>query len=210
MKIGIIGSGEVAKTLAIGLSKNHEVMISSRHIDKLESFRTTYPNIFIGLFKDSAQFGEVIINALPGDASLNVLSSLANLLKDKVLIDLANPLDFSKDSFELFVANTDSLGESIQRILPKTYVVKTLNSVTAKLMVNPSLIDNPHDIFICGNNDLAKEHVKDILINDFGWKIIHDLGDIKGSRAMEQLMHVWLKLWSNIGHTTFNFHIEIK
>ena len=210
MKIGIIGAGDVAKTLAVGISKNHHVKISSREPSKNEDFMSKYPAIEVVTFGKAAQFGELIIHALPGNVSINVLKTIKHELENKVMIDLANPLDFSKDSFELFIANNDSLGEQIQKLLPKTKVVKALNTVTAKLMINPSSIKNPHDIFICGNDKDAKEIVKAILTNDFGWQTIHDLGDIQGSRAMEQLMHLWLKLWSNIGHTMFNFHIEIK
>jgi 8-hydroxy-5-deazaflavin:NADPH oxidoreductase len=210
MKIGIIGAGDVSKTLAVGLSKNHEVKISSRNPDKIKEFMNLYPKVEVTTFNEVSKYGELIINALPGNVSLNVLESIKSNLENKVMIDLANPLDFSKDSFELFVANNDSLGEQIQRLLPNTYVVKALNTVTAKLMVDPSSIKNPHDIFICGNLDNAKQTVKNILINDLGWKTIHDLGDIQGSRSMEQLMHLWLKLWGNIGHTLFNFHIEVK
>lgn len=210
MKIGIIGAGDVAKTLAVGLSRNHEVKISSRNPDKKEEFTHLYPYIEVVTFNEVSQYGELLINALPGNICLDVLKAIKANLENKIMIDLANPLDFSKDSFELFIANTDSLGEQIQRLLPNTYVVKTLNTVTAKLMVNPSSIENPYDLFICGNLDNAKQTVKNILINDLGWKTIHDLGDIQGSRSMEQLMHLWLKLWGNIGHTLFNFHIEVK
>jgi 8-hydroxy-5-deazaflavin:NADPH oxidoreductase len=210
MKIGIIGAGDVAKTLAVGLSKNHEVKISSRNPDKNKEFMNLYPKVEVATFNEVSIYGELIINALPGNVSLNVLETIKPNLENKVMIDLANPLDFSKDSFELFVANNDSLGEQIQRLLPNTYVVKALNTVTAKLMVNPSSIKNPHDIFICGNHEDAKKTVRKILEDDFGWETIHDLGDIQGSRAMEQLMHIWLKLWGNIGHTMFNFHIEVK
>lgn len=210
MKIGIIGAGDVSKTLAVGLSKNHEVMISSRNIEKSKEFMLSNPLLKISSYKDAALFGDYVINALPGHACIEVLSNIKAELNHKTLIDLANPLEFSKDSFELFVANSDSLGEQIQRILPDTFVVKTLNTVTAKLMVNPKLLNQPHDIFICSNHEDAKQKVVDLLKNEFGWKIIHDLGNIQGSRAMEQLMHLWLKLWANIDNTLFNFHIETK
>ena len=207
MKIGIIGSGDVALNLAIGLSKRHQVMISSRNPSKLQAFVEENPKISIGYFQNAAQFGEIIINALSGHASLEVLNTLHKDMNDKILIDVSNPLDFSKEVFQLSIANVTSLGEEIQKKHPHVKVIKTLNMVTAKLMTNPSLIKDPHDMFICGNDDSAKNQVKAILTQDFGWKIIHDLGDITGARAMEQLLPLWIKLWGNIGHTLFNFHI---
>jgi 8-hydroxy-5-deazaflavin:NADPH oxidoreductase len=210
MHIGIIGASDVAQTLAIGLKKHHQIYISSRQPDKYQDFKHAHPEVHIRTFQEAAAFGDIVINAVAGASTIETLSKLKNELKNKILIDVANPLDFSKPSFELFIANSDSLGEHVQRILPDTYVVKALNSVSASLMIQPSLLDHPHDLFICGNDKHAKDTVIQILKNDFGWQIIHDLGNIEGSRAMEQLLHLWLILWQQIGHTKFNFHIEIK
>jgi len=207
LNIGIIGAGDVAKTLAVGLSKKHQVMISSRHPDQFQTYLEQYPNIEVGSFRDAALYGEILINALTGGISVEVLSGIHEAIGHKILIDVSNPLDFTKNIFQLSIANDNSLAEDIQKALPHAKVVKTLNMITARLMVDPALIKDPHDMFMCGNDPTAKQKVKSILTDDFGWQIIHDLGDIAGARAMEQLLPMWIKIWGNMGHALFNFHI---
>jgi len=129
-------------------------------------------------------------------------------LAGKVLVDVSNPLDFSKGMPPtLSVSNTDSLGEQIQRAYPKTHVVKTLNTLNAKLMVEPkSLAGGEHDLFLSGNDAGAKGQVRELL-QTFGWKTIHDLGDISTARGTEMLLPIWLRLWGALGNADFNFKI---
>ena len=142
-------------------------------------------------------------------ASLDALKSAGESnLNGKILIDIANPLDFSKGMPPtLSVCNTDSLGEQIQNAFPKTMVVKTLNTTNCQIMVNPSIIQGDHDMFICGNENSAKETVKDILKNWFGWKSIIDLGDITNARATEMLLPIWIRLYGLYQSPNFNFRI---
>jgi predicted dinucleotide-binding enzyme len=132
-----------------------------------------------------------------------------NNLKNKILIDIANALDFSKGMPpSLVVCNTDSLGEQIQRAFPDTKVIKTLNTMNCNLMVNPGLVANgDHDIFISGNDVEAKATVTKILRDWFGWKSIVDLGDITNARATEMLLPIWVRLYGKFQSPNFNFKI---
>ena len=222
MKIGILGSGSVAQTLAGKLlPRGHEVMISGRDID---SVKETLPSAKVfaetmrdrgflssaGSYQNAASFGEMIINATVGIASVDVLGSIPKKdLRGKILIDLANPLDFSK-GFPPSVAycHEESLGEKIQAELPDTRVVKTLNMVNALMMVDPSLAKGDSDIMIAGNDANAKEWVaKNILMNEFGWKNIIDLGDIQAARGMEMYLPLWVRMMGAFNSPHFNIKI---
>jgi predicted dinucleotide-binding enzyme len=162
-----------------------------------------------GTFADAAAFGEILFNCTAGMASLDALrmAGPANL-KDKILIDIANPLDFSKGMPPtLAICNTDSLGEQIQRVFPDVKVVKSLNTMNCNIMVNPSLVPGEHDVFICGNDAEAKTLVTQILKDWFGWKSVIDLGDITNARGTEMLLPIWIRLWGVFGHANFNFKI---
>jgi predicted dinucleotide-binding enzyme len=137
------------------------------------------------------------------------LAGAANL-KGKTIIDVSNPLDFSKGmppSLHGHLSNTTSVGEEIQKAFPESKVVKTLNTVNCLLMVDASLVKGEHDIFVCGNDDKAKDTVKDILKNWFGWKSIVDLGDITGSRAVEMYLPLWVRLYGAFKSPMYNIHI---
>ncbi len=129
-------------------------------------------------------------------------------LVGKILVDISNPLDFSKGMPPfLSVCNTDSLGEQIQRAFPGARVVKTLNSVNSGVMVNPSLVPGDHDMFISGNDAAAKGKVAEILKEWFGWKSVIDLGDITGARSQEMILPLWLRLMGIYKTPNFNFKV---
>ncbi|UZR97295.1 NADPH-dependent F420 reductase [Chondrinema litorale] len=223
MKIAVLGTGIVGKTIAEKLNTlGHEVVIGTREVEKTlankndeKSFAYWYEshkNIGLQTFKDAAAFAEsVIFNCTSGMLSIKILQQAeADSLGDKILIDVANPLDFSNGMPPtLNPGNSDSLAEQIQRAFPNLKVVKTLNTMSSFLMVKPSLVQGDHSIFVSGNDDAAKEAVKEIL-NSFGWKQknILDLGDISTARGVEMLLPVWMKLWDNLGTVEFNFHIQ--
>jgi predicted dinucleotide-binding enzyme len=128
-----------------------------------------------------------------------------------VLIDIANSLDFSAGMPPtLTVANTDSLGERIQRAFPGTRVVKALNTVTAAVMVSPSIVPGDHNVFICGNDAAAKARVSDLL-GTFGWArtAIIDIGDISGARAAEMYLALWLRLLQKTGTPRINVEVRV-
>jgi predicted dinucleotide-binding enzyme len=162
-----------------------------------------------GTFADAAAFGEILFNCTSGRASLDALKMAgANNLKGKVLIDIANPLDFSKGMPPtLWVCNTDSLGEQIQHAFPEVKVVKTLNTMNCQVMVNPSLVPGDHDVFVSGNDAGAKATVTRVLKDGFGWKSVIDLGDITTARGVEMLLPIWITLRGQLQTGTFNFKI---
>ena len=130
-------------------------------------------------------------------------------LKGKILIDVANPLDFSEGAPPtLLICNTDSLAEQIQRALPETKVVKTLNTLNANLMVDPNKLGKgDHHIFVSGNDQDAKNAVIAYLKEWFGWKHVIDLGDITTARGTEMLLAIWVRLMGKLGTPMFNFKI---
>ena len=228
MKIAIIGTGIVGKTIASKLVElNHDVMMGTRNVsDKLASTQTdnygnppfgewikTNSKVKLGSFAEAAAFGELVVNATNGSNSLTalILAGTKNLA-GKVLIDIANPLDFSNGmppSLLPGLNNTNSLAEEIQKTFPDTMVIKTLNTMWCGLMVNPNLVGNgDHINFISGNNSEAKNKVIKLL-NQFGWldKNILDIGDITGARATESLLPIWLKVMGVTKNGAFNFRL---
>ena len=228
MKIAIIGTGIVGRTIASKLVElNHDVMMGTRNVsDKLASTATdnygnppfgewikTNSKVKLGSFAEAAAFGELVVNATNGSNSITalILAGTKNLA-GKVLIDIANPLDFSNGmppSLLPGLNNTNSLAEEIQRTFPDTMVIKTLNTMWCGLMVNPNLVGNgDHINFISGNNSEAKNKVIKLL-NQFGWldKNILDIGDITGARATESLLPIWLKVMGVTKNGAFNFRL---
>ena len=212
MKIGILGTGVVGQTIGTKLVQlGHDVKMGARAAanEKAEGWVKANARATHGTFAEAAAFGEIVFNCTSGMASLDALKQAgARNLDDKVLIDVANPLDFSKGMPpSLSVCNTDSLGEQIQREFPKVRVVKTLNTMNTSVMVNPTLVPGESDVFMAGNDASAKAQVKDILTKWFGWSSVIDLGDITAARGTEMLLPIWLRLWGTLKTPNFNFHI---
>ncbi len=201
MRIAVLGTGTVGRTLASALLSNgHEVRLGSRTSGNAAAVAWAQAiggPASEGTFADAAGFGEIVVNATAGAASLEALALAgAEQLAGKVLIDVANPLDFSAGMPPtLTVCNDDSLAEQIQRAYPDVRVVKTLNTVTAAVMVDPSLVDGLHTIFVSGDDAGAKAEVGELL-RELGWPAaaILDLGDITAARGMEMYLALWLRL----------------
>ncbi len=214
MKIGILGTGIVGNTLGAKLIElGHEVKMGSRDANnaKGKAFIEANGNhASQGTFADAAQFGDIVFNCTSGGASLDALKMAgADNLKNKVLVDVGNPLDFSHGMPPVLIpslSNTTSLGEEIQKAFPDTKVVKTFNTMNCKLMVNPGLVPGDHDVFIGGNDAEAKEKVKKLL-SEFGWKNPIDLGDITSARTTEMLLPIWVRLMGINQSPNFNFKI---
>ena len=163
----------------------------------LSEWTAEHPDVKLGTFADAAAHGEAVFNATAGTASLGALQAAgAANLDGKILVDVANPLDFSQGMPPtLSVCNTDSLAEQIQRAFPGAKVVKSLNIVNSEVMVDPSQVaGGDHHMFVSGNDDDAKAEVTRILQEWFGWKNVLDLGDITSARGMEMLVPLWLRL----------------
>ncbi len=192
MKIGVLGTGVVGTTLATKLRElDHEVLIGSRSASE-----DAVP------FADAAAHGEVVFNCTSGMVSLEALGLAgAENLSGKVLVDVSNPLDFSKGRPPtLAICNDDSVGEQIQRAFPETKVVKALNTMNAAIMVDPASIPGEHDVFMCGNDEGAKAQVSELL-QSFGWPAerIVDLGGIGSARGQEMYLPLWLGLMGAFG-----------
>ena len=225
MKIGILGTGGVGQTLASKLAGlGHEVMMGTRDAAKtmantasgprgqppFSAWLKQNPIVRLGDYAEAARHGEIVINATNGTGSLAALRQAgSNNLNGKILLDVANPLDFSKGMPPtLSVCNTDSLGEQIQREYPYVKVVKTLNTVTAGVMVNPRQVaDGDHTLFVSGNDPEAKAQVVAWLTTWFGWRHIIDLGDITTARGAEMYLPVWLRLLGALGNGMFNIKV---
>ncbi len=211
MKAGVLGTGRVGLTISNRLAElGHEVMIGTRDPSKSgDKLKSKNEAVKVGTFAQSAAFGQVIFNATNGAWALEALKLAGESnLNGKVLVDISNPLDFSKGMPPtLLVSNTDSLGEQIQRTFPQAKVVKTLNTVSANLMVNPQQVANgDHHVFISGNDAGAKQQVVEIL-KSFGWINIMDLGDITTARGAEMYMPIWLRMMGAFGNPMFNIKI---
>jgi predicted dinucleotide-binding enzyme len=191
----------VGQTLATKLVQlSHEVKLGSRYAGNEKALTwvaTAGERASEGSFADAAAFGEVVMNVTAGVASLDALTAAgAENLAGKILVDLANPLDFSKGMPPtLSVCNDDSLGEQIQRFFPDARVVKAFNAVNVTYMVEPGVLPERHTLFICGNDDGAKAHVRE-LATSFGWpgEDILDLGDISAARGTEMYLMLWMRL----------------
>jgi hypothetical protein len=168
-----------------------------------------HTQVILGTFAEAAAQGELVINATNGSGTLDALKAAGEATLDgKILIDISNPLDFSGGMPpSLFISNTDSLAEEIQRTFPTVKVVKTLNTMNAQIMVNPrQLRDGSHSVFVSGNDPAAKAKVSELL-RSFGWEDIIDLGDITSARGAEMYLPLWLRLWGALGTGMLNIQV---
>ncbi|MFB9994780.1 NADPH-dependent F420 reductase [Deinococcus oregonensis] len=219
MHIAILGSGIVGQTLGAKLLQlGHQVTLGTRNPDQLDDSKGMAGTLrdwqaqnggAVATFADAAQAAELIVNASSGAATLEVLKLVgAEHLTGKVLLDIANPLDFSQGMPpSLFVKDTDSLAEQIQRAYPDVRVVKALNTMSAALMVDPqALAAGEHTVFMAGNDEAAKRQVAELL-RSFGWSDLLDLGDLSAARGTEMLLPIWLRLWQTLGTHMLQFKI---
>ncbi len=213
MKIGIIGSGTVGQTLGTGLSqRGHTVMLGTREPDQeriQDWVRKIGKSARAGSFEETAKFGEIVFNATQWGGTENALRLAGpKNLAGKVVIDVTNPLDFSKGTPVLAVGFSDSAGERVQRWLPESKVVKAFNVVGAATMINPKHEEGMPDMFIAGNDADAKAKVTRIL-EDFGWPVI-DLGGIEKARLLEPLAMIWIDFYFKTQTSTHAFKLLRK
>lgn len=225
-KIAILGTGNVGQTIASKfITLGSEVMLGTRNVSEklanktkdmygnppFSEWHAANKNIKLGTFAEAAAFGEIIFNCTSGAGSIEALK-LANEknLNGKIIVDIANPLDFSKGMPpSLIIANTNSLGEEVQKVFPGAKVVKALNTMWCGLMVNPGMINGgDHNTFISGNDAGAKDKVKEIL-KSFGWmeKNIIDLGDITTARGTEMYLPLWVRIFGATNNGAFNIKL---
>jgi predicted dinucleotide-binding enzyme len=210
MKIGILGTGMVGETLGTKFVQiGHQVKMGSRTANNESAakwVKTAGANASQGTFADAAAFGEMVFVCLKGEVVLDVVRSVAGSLTGKTVVDVSNPLDFSKGMPpSLSICNTNSLGEEVQKAVPAAKVVKTLNIVNCGVMVDPAKGGHP-TMLLCGNDAAAKGKIT-ALLQSLGWKDVIDLGDITKSRGTEMLLPLWLNLMGFFGHPNFGFKI---
>ena len=226
MKITVLGTGSVGQTIANRLSGlGHEVVIGTRDVAESELRKTadTFGNPAIGAwiesnpsvklltFEQAAAFGEIVFNCTKGVYGIEALTLAGEKnLTGKIIVDISNPLDFSKGMPPtLTISNDNSLGEEIQKQFPNSKVVKALNTMWCGLMVNPAMINGgDHSTFVCGNDADAKALVKDFL-KSFGWleHNILDLGDITNARGTEMYLPLWVRIFGVTQNGAYNIKI---
>jgi 8-hydroxy-5-deazaflavin:NADPH oxidoreductase len=219
MNIGVLGTGMVGETIATALvEKGHNVRMGSRSAnnDKAAAWvkKSKDNKATQGDFNDAAAFGEIVFLCLNGAHALDAVQSInADSINGKIVIDLTNPLDFSKGMPPRLLEglnNSTSLGEEIQATLPSARVVKTFNTINSNVMVNPKLVNNgDHTLFLCGNDNDAKNKVKHFLVDTFGWKSenLLDLGGIVAARGTEAYVPFWVMMMQATGSPMFNIKV---
>ena len=214
MNIGVLGTGVVGRTLATRLVElGHVVALGTRDVAN-ESAQAwlglvgTARGARVATFADAAAHGALVINATSGGASIGALTAAGERnLAGKVLVDVANPLDFSHGMPpSLSIVNTDSLGEQIQRTFPTARVVKTLNLVNADVMAHPAKLPEETTMFVAGDDAEAKATAADLL-RAFGWRSILDLGGIQAARGLEMYLPLWLQMMAAQNTVTFNIRV---
>ncbi len=194
MKVGVLGSGDVAKALAEGFIKHgHQTMVGTRDTAKLAEWKRSNPKAQVGSFSETAAFGEVLALAVKGSAAADVLRAAGNAnLAGKLVMDACNPIADvppMNGVLKFFTTLDESLMERLQREFPKAHFVKAFNSVGARQFVNPQYKAGRPTMFICGNDDGAKVVTAQIL-EQFGWETA-DMGKVEAARAIEPLCMLW-------------------
>jgi predicted dinucleotide-binding enzyme len=213
MKIGILGSGDVGRKLADGfIELGHTVKIGSRspNQSKIAGWMAKHnkTKASSGAFSEAASFGELDVIATLWTGTVDAIKIADPMnFANKIVIDVTNPLDFSKGMPpELAVGHTDSAGEIIQRMLPDSKVVKALNTVGNPHFMHPDFHGGPPTMFICGNDDEAKKTVTDDILTKFGWETV-DVGGIGGARILEPLALLWITHYFRTGNGDHAFKL---
>lgn len=215
MRISVLGTGTVGRALSGALAAaGHDVLVGTRDVEATSSrpevaeWAAASPGVRLVPLAEAGSHGEVVVNATNGGGSLAALRE-ARLPDGVVVADVANPLDFSAGfPPTLSVANTDSLAEQIQAELPDAHVVKTLNTITASVMVDPGSVPGEHHVFVSGD-DVAAKQIVTRLLADLGWPAasVIDLGGIRSARAAEMYVSMWLALMGAVGSPVFNIRL---
>ena len=194
VNIGILGSGDVGKTLAKGFLKyDYQVMIGSDHVEKLEEFKKENSKVETGTFEQSAQWADLVVLCVKGTVAEKIVEKTKTNLFGKIVVDTTNPIaDAPPENgvLKFFTSLEESLMERLQKIAPDVQFVKALNSIGSGLMINPDFGDSiKPTMFICGNNEDAKNTVSEIL-QKFGFEV-EDVGKVESARAIEPLCILW-------------------
>src|SRR4051794_536297 len=224
MRIAVLGTGTVGRTIAAKLAElGHEVVVGTRDPESTLArtdtdamgnppysvWQADHPGIRLAPYPDAAAGAELVVNATGGSGSLEALNLAGEEnLEGTVLLDISNPLDFSRGfPPSLFVSDTDSLAEQIQRAFPGARVVKSLNTMTAALMVDPGGVGGgDHSVFVSGDDPEAKRTVTSLL-EQLGHRDVIDLGDLSTARGAEMYVPLWLRMMGALGTPMFNIKV---
>ena len=215
MELAVLGTGPAGRAIAARLAElGHHVSIGTRDPeatlarDDFAGWAADHPAVHPATFAAAAAAAEVVLVVTNGSASVDVLTQAgADNLDGKVVIDVSNPLDFSQGMPPtLFVKDTDSLAEQIQRAFPAARVVKTLNTMNNEVMVHPELLPDPGSVFVSGDDASAKQTATQLL-TQLGHTDVIDLGDLSSARGAEMLLPIWVRLMGVLGTARFNFKI---
>jgi len=213
MRIGVQGSGQVGQTLAAGLLRlGHEVKVGTRDTAKLAEWlrKTGNPKASIGSFREAAGFGDIVVLAVHGVAATSAIDLAGKEnFKNKIVMDVTNPLDVSQGAPRFASTLGNSLGQQIQHHIPEARVVKAFNIVNCYIMVNPRMQDGTPDMFIAGNDKEAKKWVSDLALA-WGWNSCNDLGGIEESYWLETFAMLWIKFGAVNNHWTHAFKLLKK
>jgi 8-hydroxy-5-deazaflavin:NADPH oxidoreductase len=210
MRIAVLGTGSVGTTLAPAFARlGHEVTFGTRDPDATRAREGWFSEIPLKAYADCADDADLVVNATNGAGSLSALGMAgSDVLAGRVLLDVANPLDFSQGfPPTLSVKDTDSLAEEIQRAFPQSRVVKALNIVTAQVMVDPARVgDGSTTMFLAGDDADARSTVRDLLVA-LGWRDIVEFEELSAARGMEMWLPLWVRLMGRLGTADFNLKI---
>lgn len=224
MKIAVLGTGMVGQTLAAGLAGiGHDVTVGTRDVaaasartgvtamgtPEFGTWCADHPEVAVATIADAAASADLVVLAVAGTAAVEAISRVgAETLAGMTVVDVTNPLDFSGGvPPSLSVCNTDSLAEQLQRSFPQVHIVKTLNTVTAPVMVNPDAVGGgDHTMFLAGDDEAAKAEVLAVL-TALGWRDVVDLGDITAARGMEMYLPLWLRMFGTLGSPMYSIKV---
>ena len=207
MQIAILGTSAVGPALAKAFTAaGHDVTIGTRDPVQTRA-REQWAGVDLPLAAYRDLDADVFINATSGSGSLAALEAVGDAVNGKVVIDTSNPLDHSQGfPPSLFVSNTDSLAEQLQRALPKVRLVKMFNTMANEVMVNPRGLSEDSTIFVAGNDPDARQTAA-ALAADLGWADVFDLGDLTGARALEMFIPLWVRMYVHLGRPNFNIKV---
>lgn len=214
MRYAVFGTGPAGRTVGARIDElGHDVALGTRDPtataarDDVAEWASEHPGVTLATYAEAASHAEVVLNLTNGDGALDAVGAAGEHLAGKVLLDVSNPLDFS-GGFPptLFVKDTDSLAEQLQRAHPEVRVVKTLNTMTAEIMARPDLLPDPGTVFVSGDDEDAKGTAT-ALLTELGHTDVIDLGDLSTARGAEMLLPIWVRLMGSLGTARFNFKI---
>jgi predicted dinucleotide-binding enzyme len=206
MKIAVIGTGSVGRTLTDGFRRiGHEVVVGTRDIAETRRREEWADEAALVRFDEAGSGADLVVNATGGNVSAEALGQVD--LDGKVLLDVANPLDFSAGfPPTLTVKDTDSLAEQLQRAFPQSRVVKSLNTVNASVMVDPAALPEPTTMFLAGDDAAARAVVRSLL-TDLGWVDVIEFESLDAARGMEMWLPLWVRLMGPLGTPAFNLRL---